>query len=374
MADVWRFAPLLPFTETLSFLTDIQTALAAESRTSVRLGRMAWDMSHMLDNAANLEAEGIFDERRLTTFRVPAWGEATEFTAPVPAGATVLPVADTDWRAGGEVFLQGPGRQTEAIGIAAAGSGSITLDAPTTRAARFAMPLRVCKALAPLTGARVFDGLSERKVAFVTQDNLDIGAHDLPTVDGLIVIDDAPLTVQGLEQGMIHPVETVDDGPGGVEVLPLRDGVDHRMSMAFTDRGPAAVWRRRRFWHFLRGRSVEFWLPSFARDMVLAEGVDTADLTVRLVAPGWSPALLEGRVLTLDDGWGARVHRKVTGITVDGATWVADIDGSPGRDIAPGARVSITRRMRLDQDDIRLTHVMPAMGMMQSGAVAVGAP
>ena len=90
------------------------------------------------------------------------------------------------------------------------------------------------------------------------------------------------------------------------------------------------------------------------------------------MAPGWSPALLDGRVLTLDDGLG-RVHRRVTGITVDGAEWVVAI-ASTGRVIAPGAKVSITRRMRLDQDDIRMTHLMPAMRMMQSGAVAVGVP
>lgn len=374
MSDLWRFAPLLPFTETLSFLTDVQVALEAESRTSARLGRMVYRLTHLLDNAGNLDAEGVFDDRRLTTMRVPAWGEATEFQSPIPAGVTVMPVAAADWRVGGQVFLaSGSGRGGEAVGITAVGSGTITLASPTTRAARFAMPLRVCKAQTPLTGTRVFDGLSERRVEFVSQDNVDIGAHDMPTVDGLLVIDDVPVSVRGTEQGMIHPVETLDDGPGGIEVVRARSGVDHRLSMAFTDRGAAAVWRRRQFWHALAGRATEFWLPSFARDMVLAEGIDAADLTVRLVAPGWSPTLLVGRVLSFDDGLG-RVHRRVTGITVDGLDWIAAITGSPGRDIAPSARVSITRRMRLDQDDIQLQHLLPAMGMMQTGAVAVGVP
>jgi hypothetical protein len=373
LADLWTWAPLLPFTETISFLTDIQSALEAESRTSVRLGRMVYAMSHLLDNEGNLAAEGVFDERRLTTFRVPAWGEATEFEAVLPAGSTVLTVADADWRVGGEAFLSGLQGQAETITIDAVGTGTITLAAPTTRAARFAAPLRSCKPRTPLTGNRVFDGLSERRVEFVTQDNIDIGAHDMPTVDGLMVIDDAPVTARGMEQEMIHPVQTVDDGPGGIEVLRLRDGVDHRLSFNFTDRGPVAVWRRRRFWHALQGRATEFWMPSFASEMVLAQGIGAADLTVRLVAPAWSPDLLEGRVLTLDDG-GARVHRLVTGITVDGADWVADIAGSTGRAVPPGAKVSIARRMRLDQDDIRLTHVMPAMRMVLSGSVAVGVP
>jgi hypothetical protein len=373
LADLWPWAPLLPFVETLSFKTDVQLALEAESRTSVRLGRMVYQMQHIFDNAANLEAEGVFDERRLTTFRVPAWGEATEFAGGLPAGVTVIPVADADWRIGGQAFLSGPGRQSEVIAITAVGSGSITLAAPTTRAARFAAPVRTCKALTPLTGTRVFDGLSERRVNFVTQDNIAIGAHDMPTVDGLIVVDDAPVSAQGTEQAMVHPVQTVDDGPGGIEVLPVRSGVDHRLSFSFTDRGAAAVWRRRRFWHVLAGRATEFWLPSFVRDLTLRQGIGAADLTVRLVAPGWAPSLLIGRVLTLDDS-GVRVHRKVTGITVDGADWVAAITGSTGRSMAPASRVSIARRMRLDQDDIRLTHIMPAMRQMVSGAVAVGVP
>ncbi len=373
MADIWSWAPLLPFTETLSFLTDIQTALEAESRASWRLGRSHFEMSHLLDNAENLAAEGVMDERRLTTFRVPSWGEATEFDGGLSGGSTVVPVAGADWRVGAQAWLAWGAGQGEAVTIDAVGTGSITLASPTTRSARFVMPLRVCKARSPLTGTRVFDGLSERKVEFVTQDNIDIGAHDMPVIDDLMVIDDAPVTARGIEQGMVHPVQMVDEGQGGIEVLAVRDGVDHRLGFSFTDRGAAAVWRRRQFWHHLRGRATEFWLPSFARDLVLAEGVDAADLTLQLVAPAWSPDLLAGRVVTLDDGFG-RVHRKVTGITVDGATWVADIEGSPGRTIAPAAKVSITRRMRLDQDDVRLTHMMPAGRMMVSGAVAVGVP
>jgi hypothetical protein len=373
MSDIWRFAPLVPFTETLSFLTDLQVAEKAESRTSVRHARMVYQMGHRLDNAANLEAEGIFDARRLTTTRVPAWAEATELPATLPPGQTVLPVNAADWRVGGEAWIVAPGRAGQAAVINAVGTGTITLSLPTTVLARFIMPLRVCKANAPLAGARLFDGLSDRQVSFLTQDNLDLAAHDMPTVDGLMVMNDAPTNARGLEQAMVHPVEAVDDGPGGVVILPLRNGVDHRMSMAFTDRGPAACWRRRQFWHALQGRATEFWLPSFARDLMLAEAADAGDLTLRLVAPGWSPDLLVNRVLTLDDGLG-RVHRKVTGITVDGADWIAEISGAVGRAVSEMAKVSITRRMRLDRDDVQLMHLVPAMGLMLSSAVAVGVP
>jgi hypothetical protein len=131
LPDLWPWAPTLPFVETVSFKTDLQMALEAESRTSVRLGRMVYQMAHMFDNVANLEAEGVFDERRLTTFRVPAWGEATEFAGGLPAGVTVLPVADADWRIGGQAFLSGPGRQVEVIAISAVGSGTVTLATPS---------------------------------------------------------------------------------------------------------------------------------------------------------------------------------------------------------------------------------------------------
>ena len=46
-----------------------------------------------------------------------------------------------------------------------------------------------------------------------------------------------------------------------------------RVNAFVQNRGAAAVWRRRRFWHHLAGRATEFWLPSFARDLVLAAGV-----------------------------------------------------------------------------------------------------
>lgn len=371
MTDVWRFAPLVPFSETLSFLTDIQRAELAESRTSVRHARSVYPMTHRLNNAANLEAEGVFDDNRAGPFRVPAWGEATQFAMPYPPGATVLPVGPADWRAGGEVFLASPGGAVEVIGISAVGSGTITLDSATTLSVLWAAPLRQCEAITPLAGSRMFDGLSDRRATFVTQDNTDLGAHDMPTVDGLMVIDDAPVSARGTEQAMVHPVQVIDEGPGGVVIVPLRDGVDHRLSISFTDVGLAALWRRRQFWHALRGRATEFWLPSFVRDLALRGDVAAASLTLRLVAPVWSPDLLTGRVLTLADG-GARVHRKVTAVTVDGADWVCDLSAAPGRLIWSGARVSIARRMRLDTDDITLTFPMP--GMMVSGAACVGVP
>lgn len=371
MSDLWRFAPLVPFTETLSFLTDVQQALLAESRVSVRHARMVYQMRHRLDDAANLEAEGIFDANRTGFFRVPAWGEMTEFSASVAPGATTLAVADADWRVGGEVFLSGPSRQVEAIEITDVEPGLITLASATTIPVRIAAPLRQCKALSPLGGTRMFRGLSERVVTFVTQDNIDLAAMDFDTVDALPVINDAYEIAGGVEQAMVHPVETIDNGVGGVAPVALRAGADHRLGVFFTDDGAAAMWRRRQFWHAMRGRASEFWLPSFADDLELADPVGASDLTVRLAAPAWAASLLVGRVLVLDDG-GGRLARKATGVTVDGAEWVVSVAGSFGRSIAATARVSIARRMRLDVDDVALTY--PRVGMMQSGAVCVGVP
>lgn len=371
MTNVWRFAPLVPFTETLSFLTDLQMSELAESRTSARHARMVYQMRHALRDAENLEAEGVFDEHRTGIFRVPAWGEATEFAVTVPAGANVLPVGAADWRLGGEVFLSSPTRKTEVRGIAAVAPGVITLDAPTAIPVKFAVPLRRCKAMSSLTGTRVEQGLSERQVSFVTQDNLDLGAHDMVLIDDRPVINDAYETPAGIEQAMVHPVEVIDGGAGYLVNVPLRPGITYRLGVAWTDVGLAAIWRRRQFWHALRGRSAEFWLPTFAADLALVTEVAAAALTVRVKAPSWAPALLIGNVLVLDDG-GPRVARKVTGVTVDGSDWIVAIAASPGRIVRAVARSSIARRMRLDSDDIVLNHIMP--GRMTSAAVCVGVP
>lgn len=371
MSDLWPFPPRVPFTEVLSFLTDVQRAELAESRTSARHARSVYEMRHFLDDAANLEAEGVFSARRTSTFRVPAWGEATEFEVPVVTGATVLPIGPADWRDGGEVFLSGPAGQHEVRGIVALSGGEIELSAATTIPVQFAAPLRTCKAIAPLAGVRMFRGLSERQTTFVTQDNIDLAETDLPLIDGRPVIDDPYEVVQSPEQAMVHPVEMVDTGFGGIEVIPLRPGVDHRLAIAYSDVGAVAIWRRRRFWHALRGRSAEFWLPSFAADLKLAAAVGAANLTVTIAAPGWSPDLLQGTVLAFDDGAG-RVYRKVTGVTPSGPVWEVAIAAAPGKAFAATAVVSIARRMRLDQDDIPLTFVMP--GFMRSGAACVGVP
>lgn len=371
MSDIWPFPPRVPFRETLSFLTDVQRAELAESRTSVRHARSVYDMRHYLDDAQNLEAEGIFSARRTDTFRVPAWGEATESDPPLPAGATILPVGPADWRVGGQVFLRGPVGQFEAVDIVGVAPGEIELAAPSTVPAQFAAPLRVCKALAPLTGVRMFAGLSERRTTFVTQDNLDLAAHDFPVIEERPVLDDPYGVWSPPEQAMVHPVETVDPGSGGIVVIPLRPGVDHRLQIAFTDKGLPALWRRRRFWHALRGRSAEFWLPSFAADLRLSAQVGAAALVASVLVPGWNPALLTGTVLTFADGAG-RVHRKITSVTPAGSNWTIGLASSPGRLIAAAARVSIARRVRLDADDIALNFLMP--GTMQSGVACVGVP
>lgn len=371
MSNLWPFPPRVPFTETLSFLTDVQRAEEAESRTSARHAVSRYAMQHLLDDAENLDAEGIFRDHRTGDFRVPGWGEATEFAFPVAPGATVLSVQPGDWREGAEVFLRGPAGQHEVRTIDSIDADEITLSAATTIPVLFAAPLRRCKAVDPLAGVRMFRGLSERTTRFATQDNLDLAALDLPVIEGLPVIDDPYEVVGRPEQAMVHPVEVIDTGFGGIEVIALRPGVDHRLTIAYTDRGAAAIWRRRRFWHALRGRSAEFWLPSFAVDLRLAAPIGAADTTASVVAPGWDPEALAGAVLTVDDGAG-RVHRKVTGVTVAGPNWTVAIATAPGRSLAASSVLSIARRMRLDQDDIPLTFLMP--GLMRSGAACVGVP
>ncbi len=371
MTDLWHYGPLVPFSETLSFKTDIQQAYDAQSRVSNRLARSVYAMRHRVDDTVNLDMEGLFDDRRLTTMRVPAWGEATEFAVALWSGATVLPVGPADWRAGGEVLLLGPAKQREVATVASVAPGALTLTAPATIPVKMAMPLRTCRALSDLTGTRMFPGLSERQVSFVTQDNLDLGAHDMVEIDGLPVLDDAFEIAAGVEQAMMHPVQIIDEGQGGIDTVPLRAGVDHKLGIVFTDVGPAAMFRRRQWWHFLCGQAGEFWLPSFADGLRLVSTLGASSLTMTIAARGWSPSLLTGRVVGFDDG-GGRIYRKATGVTPSGGNWVVDLSAAPGRAIPTSARLSIVRRMRLDSDDIPLG--FPMQGMMRSGAVCVGVP
>lgn len=341
--------------ETLSFLTDVRRSGASEARTSLRDARSRYDFEHLLDDAENRAAEALFRANVTGDWYVPAWAEGTEFATPVAAGATELDVhLFADWREGGFAFIRGADG-AEVIEIDSVGTASIALVAPTTIDCDFAAPVRVAYAAGPLGGTRWWRGLSRRAISFVADDGEDQGASDFPTAGGHPVLEDPPTIVTPLEQVIDQARHFIDNGTGLVAIETAREVFDARHAVAFIDRGPEAIWRRKQVLHHLRGRDRAFWLPSWADDLDMAAAVPSAQAFIDVEPAGPDADELDGRWLQIDDGAGF-LYRQVTAVAVvAGPLWRLTI-AAPGRDIA-AARLSLMTLMRLDTDEVAIDYV-----------------
>lgn len=351
---IWPFVPRVPIVERLSWLTDVMQTREGERRVSLRPARLELQYSYMFDEAQDARAVALFRSNPLGDWDVPQWSEYTQFASPVAAGATSLPVnTSADYRVGGFVYVSAGDDEGEAIEIASVGSGTIGLDAATTVAAVGAAPIRSAYMLEGMGGARRFKGLTDRAVSFVTRDGIDLAATDFPQLDGIDVVTDPTLTVSPLQDLYFQAKEFVDNGSGPVAVEPRRDIIEGRVEIEFLDLTPESRYRRKQWFHSIRGREGAFWVPSWSRDFTLANPIGSSDTSFDVVALDGDPADYVGRAVMIDDG--SPLFRIITAAQDLSGTWRFTI-ASTGRAIS-AARISRLLKYRLDTDEVEFSQL-----------------
>ncbi|MZR14221.1 hypothetical protein GQE99_14455 [Maritimibacter sp. DP07] len=364
MPEVWPFFPSTDIKETLAWLTDVRITPQGEMRDSLRDGRQKLALSFSVDDQQRARALELLRSNILGDWYLPFWPDRTLIAGELAATDTSIAVnTDADYRAGGYALALLDDESFALLQVDTVGSGVINLAAPvgvtlTGSAVQpvVVAPARVAYLPAGLKESRAFRGYSTLTGEFALRDQIDLGGHSYPSHDSLPVLTDPVVVTQPVSGGMSQGVQLVDNGFGPVVMESVRDVVEEKSMLYFVDNTIADRWERRKWLHHLRGRDGAFWMPSGARDLVLAAAVADTDteLLVDPIVDDANVADLVGRHLQIDYGAGL-LHREVTAAAVSGFNHSLTI-AAPGVALGADAVVSLMVKSRLDADQLTVNH------------------
>ena len=350
--DIWPFSPAVQAQESLEFLTDIRITPQGEMRDALRDARLGFAYNFIWDDATNARAAHMFRSNLTGDWLLPVWSEITQGRVIAAAGVLALPVStDASYVVGGAVFLQAAdGSYAQGV-VGAPGAGLMTLDEVTPFEVVAVAPMVLAFVVGSMGGKRHFVGHTVRSLEFSVRDGAHWGTSPFEIYVGYDVLTDPSVIAQPIDTQIIQAREYVDNGFGQVAVEPLRDVIEGKTQLVFLDFGAADMWRRKRWFHWLRGRDRAFWLPSWGDDFALAAPMVYNQTFVDVTPFGDDPAHLVGQHIMLDDGAGY-LFREIEAASLVGAAWRFTI-AAPGRAISE-ARISRMSLMRLDTDRIEL--------------------
>jgi hypothetical protein len=285
-----------PVTERLEFRTSIiESRNGREQREAIRQRpRVSYDFrADQLDRRVNhLWAElhdfptGIGEG--LSVFPL-VWRYVT-LTTTHTIGLQVLTVDESDrwWLQDGARIVIDNGEAMEAHTVASVGSGTISIEDPTTIA--LAAGNRVYAAFdARLKDEQTLDYSTSRHAAIALQVEGDPGTLDdwpdtisVPVHEGYPAFIETPNWRKKVSARITDNRDVIDFGYGRVQARRNKDFATVQQTMGFTFLDPAKADRVMAFFNHAKGRRGYFWMPTQTHDFALAAtaAVDTDQLVV----------------------------------------------------------------------------------------------
>lgn len=376
---LWGFPPELAMRETISFLTNIIPATdGEEQRISLRKApRQAFQMSFFVEEGPERQyAESVLFDWQASIFGLPIWHEATLSTAAVSAGDTSVPVQSTafrDFRVGGQVILWSAFRTFSVMTIASVSANSIGFTAQIGDA--FAAGVQVMPVRDQvLTSQRIRAvrgrvGFSEINITFRVVDNdIDLAdASSFPTYNGKVLMDDPNLVTNTMSDTYERQLTVVDGLTGTVisNSTWARGKRAHRKGFKMV--GLEELWKVRGLMHFLRGRQISFYIPSFSDDMEAFDTFSSGGSLMPIKNIGYAQfvqARQPKNVVRVTLTNGTTLVRTITGATeISAEREDLTIDVNWPSTIQPSdiERIEYVEKVRLDADGISIEHLRGGM-------------
>lgn len=377
--------PVSPLVEFLQFHTGIlQRRDGREQRAALRQHpRQIFELIYELEgfDRQYLEARLFGGQSRI--FGVPVWAEAAQLTTAIAPGATVATVDTTayaDLRVDGLAVVWDDTTNFEALSIQSIGPTSVTFHSSFTKSfplgARL-MPIRAAVLDGTIPGEKYPQKLQRAHVrATVIDPGVDLAsAAAFPSLLGKVLLDDGNRIDQNLTEQNNQDIVVVDSQTGAVHVESLWP-VSRRSSVkGFRAGSRQKLWEVRQVLHFLRGRAVSFYLPTYFDEFVLTQDINSASAAMRFQNFGFSKFVMgskpRGHIrLVLKSG--TTVARTIqSSQEVDAATEQITVTATWGVNAAIAAieRVEYIELTRFDTDDIEIRHYTGHGDAMISSAV-----
>ncbi|MCG7520846.1 hypothetical protein [Ruegeria sp. Ofav3-42] len=356
MADLWPFVPQVNSSEVLAYKTDIRFDPEGEMRDSLGEMRQTLEYVFLLDDAGRARATELYRSNPLGEWLLPVWQECTLLDGAIPAAATAISVnTSADYRQSSLAVAHQSETVFSVLDVDQVNPGELVLSNPVGQDLSGSggepiavAPVRTVLIRGGLRERRRYKGLTEFSVTFEVQDALGAPAVLYPLYGGLQVMTDPSVSISPLGGGVAQAARYLDSGFGGLVAVDVRNFPESTSTVSFQDATPETRWKRKQWFSSVRGRDSAFWLPSWAEDLSLVQGVSAASnsITVRPVMPNIQDYV--GRHILIDDG--EFIFRKVTSVGTSGDNHRLFL--SPlGRDVLK-AEISFMKKVRLDADRV----------------------
>ena len=373
---IFPFIPEAPIRETLAFLTDILPALnGEEQRVSLRKNpRQVFELEiYREDGAERARMENLLFDWQSRSFGLPVWHEGTRLTADVTNGDTTINVQSTayaDYRVGGLAIVLKNDLVLDALEVDSFTSTTITFTSPVGNDYDAddpdvnVYPLRVAVMRDKESGEKYQVNLTKWQFRFLVTDNrADIAdAGTWNTYNSKIIFDDNNLIAGTHPQVLEKNIEVID-GETGKRVQFSSWARGKRGSMkGFLSNSRQQLWALRQILHYLRGRQVSFYLPTFQKDLVPVANLANATNNLDVTHVNYNSFVRErnpNKRIRVHLTNGTTYDRTITGsasltstterLTVD-TNWPTDID------VADVARIEYLQLVRFDTDQFSIEH------------------
>ena len=368
--------PEIPYTELMQFKTDL---LPKESGKEQRI-KLRKNPRQFFNWRIRTD-DGTFDKSRLDTLMfdwqsrtwgVPIWHEATELTVAATAGDLTINVgstADADYRIGELVMLFSDTTTFDVQTLASFTATTITFSNVILNSylvGDAVAPLRTANLKKSVGAKRFISGDQELFLNFRILDNDSelADATGWDTYQSKVLLDTCNVIRGGsLDETYLRDIIVADNGTGVTASDSPWDNGRRSTTLTLRANSRAEVWNLRQLLHFLAGRQVSFWTPTFGQDLVATQPLTSggSDLVmenigytqfIRLRVPRlhiWL-RLKDGTVLTREIITTVETSTTIETLTMD-ATWGQDIA------IADIDRISYLEEVRLNTDDVRIEYV-----------------
>lgn len=367
--------PEAPLTETVEFLTDVMEHIdGSEQRVAVRTHpRQAFEFRLALDGVERQFAENLLYDWQSRVFGVPVWTEPAFLTSAASVGQSSVNVDETavrDFRVGGLAIVFTDRFTFDAQEIASIGPTSITFTSPLTfdhGVGTQVLPLATCYATPLIRGRRALNDDEELNVRFRVIDNnrgdafADASAfaslNSRPLLDGPNAAERA-MTVT-LQRRLVQ----FDNAVGRISVA--SPWSRHRKSAVkgFVTHDRQELYDVRRLLHFLRGRQIAFYLPTFQNELTPTINLQDSTPTINIANVGFarfaqqrspSRGILrvvqkDGTTLTRNIVSSGEIDSRNETITVD-VVWPSEIA------IDDIERIEYVELVRADTDRFEIEH------------------
>lgn len=367
--------PEVPYTERLQFLTDVMPKESGkEQRIKLRKNpRQLFDWRVRID-------DGTFDKGRMDTllfdwqsrtWGVPIWHEATELSVAATAGDLTINVgttADADYRVDELVMIYTDGENFDVQTIDSFTATTITLKNAILNSYAVGAdvaPLRTANMKKQVGASRFRSADQELIASFRILDNdsdlADVTGWD--TYNSKILLDTCNvMRGQSLEESYLRDIIVMDGSVGLTSQDSPWDNGKRSTTLTLRANSRAEVWDLRQLMHYLGGRQVSFYVPTFGKDLISTTALATASQDLVITNIGYTQfvrerqprnhiwvRLVDGTVLTREITAAVETSSTLETLTID-SPWGQDVA------LADIDRISYLEEVRFNSDTISIEY------------------